>query len=101
MAQALEIDASGKDFARAGEHDCVGIRGSQFRKAVDQGIAEFDIERIGLAVLHGEHGNALGHCALDHAGCSAAAVSATRWRAPCHSRSACTIDAVNTTMAKI
>jgi len=44
---------------------------AQLDKAPRQRLAEFDIERIGLAVRHGQHGDAGVGSNLDHAPCSA------------------------------
>ena len=68
-------------------------------KARGQRLAEFDVERVGLAVTHGEHGDAVIDGDVDHARTPCAAAPAAARLSRCHSRSACRIAAVNTTIA--
>ena len=49
-------------------------------KLTGERVAEFDVERVRLAVRHCQHGDAIDDGALDHAGCSAADLCRTRTR---------------------
>ncbi len=97
LADADQIDAGGKDLALPGQHDGFRRAVAQFGKARRQRLAEFDVERIGLAVPQGDDGNAVIDRDVDHAACPTA--SGTRASARCDSRSAWTMAMLNTTIA--
>ena len=64
--RALEIDAGGKDPLLPCQHD--GIGGcSQLPEPLDDAVAQLAIQGIGLAVPHGEDGDAPSLRELDHA----------------------------------
>jgi hypothetical protein len=70
-AQSLEVDARGENPALTGQHHGPAIRRAQVGKTARQGIAKFDVKRIGLAMGERQDSNAIGEFALYHAPCSA------------------------------
>ena len=72
-ADADQIDAGRKNLALPGQHHGLGVGAAQLVETRGQRLAEFDVERIGLAVRERQHRNAGVVLDIDHAACPAAA----------------------------
>ena len=103
-AGALQVDAGGKHRPLPGEHDRLGLAAREFGQPRGQRIAEFDVERVRLAMRHGEDGDAAFGFDVHHVRCAPPTSRgasgdgrrvSTRWRRP----SACTTAMVSTMIA--
>ena len=64
--QPHEIDAGGKYAALPGEHDGADFGSAKLLEAFGEGLAQFDVERTGLAVRQRDDSNAILGLEIDH-----------------------------------
>ena len=62
----MQIDAGGEHPALPGQHHGLGVRAAQRLELRGDRLAEFDVERIGLAVDHRHDGDAAAVAQFDH-----------------------------------
>ena len=100
LAQPFQIDAGRKDLALPGQHHRLRVGLTQIGKAAASASTEFDIERIGLAVRQRQDRQfRLDVSLLIMHVAPRDGLQQVQSMARCDSRSACTIAAVNTTIA--
>src|SRR5262249_22221974 len=63
-----QINTGGKNIALGGNDNRARPRCAQLVEALEDVLAENGVHGIGLAVLHGQHGNVAAKLKLDHAG---------------------------------